>query len=294
MAPLADGTIVLADGRRLAYTEWGTPEGSPVFYFHGMPGSRLWCPDESVTFSARVRLVMPDRPGIGRSDVMEGRTFSDWPADAVGLADALGIDRFAVVGVSGGGPYAASCAALIPERLTAVGIVSSRPIAKYNWAERPEAYSEWTAEDLTQFELAQEDPESAADLAAAQFATQAAEWEQHPEQIHPALEAAEGDRWFFADEARAAIFDAYIRETFRQGLRGIRWELIDIFQPWGFRLADIPIAVHLWHGAQDPWVTQAHVDFTASTIPDCTLTVWPDCGHLGFVKHWDEILRTLT
>jgi pimeloyl-ACP methyl ester carboxylesterase len=70
--------------------------------------------------------------------------------------------------------------------------------------------------------------------------------------------------------------------------------LIDLFLPWGFRLADIPIHVHLWHGSQDPWVTQAHVEFTENTIPDCSLTVWPDGGHLGFVKHWGEILQTLT
>jgi pimeloyl-ACP methyl ester carboxylesterase len=234
MPALSDDTILLIEGRRLAYTEWGTPDGSPLLYFPGTPGSRLWCPDERATLSAGVRLIMPDRPGVGRSDVSEGRTLSDWPADVVGLADALGIDRFAVVGVSAGGPYAASCAALIPERLTAVGIVSSRPIARSNWTERPEAYSEWTAEDQAEFDLAQKDPESAADLAAAHFATQAADLEQHPEQIRERLESAEGDRWVFADEARTATFDAYIRETFRQGLHALRWELIDVFLPWGF------------------------------------------------------------
>jgi len=64
MARLTDGTIALPGGRRLAYTEWGNPKGYPVLYFHGTPGSRLWCPDESATMSADVRLIMPDRPGI--------------------------------------------------------------------------------------------------------------------------------------------------------------------------------------------------------------------------------------
>jgi pimeloyl-ACP methyl ester carboxylesterase len=292
MSALADDTIVLADGRRLAYTMWGSPDGVPLLYLHGMPGSRLWCPDESATVSANVRLIIPDRPGIGRSDVSEGRTLSDWPADVAGLADALGIDRFAVVGISAGGVYAASCAALIPERLTAVGIANSRP-AKWAHAERPEAYYEWDADAQAEFDLAQQDPVSAADLAAQHFAEDEGELQQYPAQIHSELEAAEGDRWFFADGDRAAIFDAHIQETFRQGLPALRWELISPFLPWGFRLADIPIAVHLWHGAQDPWVTQAEVDLSAKAIPDCTLTVWPDCGHLGFVKHWDEILRTL-
>jgi pimeloyl-ACP methyl ester carboxylesterase len=294
MAPLTDGTITLPEGRRLAYTEWGNPKGSPVFYFHGTPGSRLWCPDESATVSANVRLIMPDRPGIGRSEVKEGRTLADWPTDVIGLADALQIDTFAVVGVSAGGPYAASCAALIPARLRAVGIVSSVALAKYNYAERPGAYEDWNTEQRAEFDLAQSDPQAAADLAAAHFAKEAAALDRHPEKIHEALKAAEGDRWFFDEETRADTFDAYIRETFRQGVDAIRWELVDVFLPWGFQLAEIPIHVHVWHGDQDPWVTRAHIDFTASRIQDCTVVVWQDSGHLGFVKHWDEILEALT
>jgi alpha/beta hydrolase family protein len=94
VAAIADTTVTLADGRRLAYTEWGDPNGSPLLYFHGYPASRLMCPDERATLSAGVRLIAPDRPGVGRSDVQEGRTIADWPADVDSLADALGIDRF--------------------------------------------------------------------------------------------------------------------------------------------------------------------------------------------------------
>ncbi len=294
MTALTDTTIRLPDGRRLAYTEWGDPNGSPVIYFHGFPGSRLWCPDEGATISANVRLIMPERPGIGRSDVKEARSIADWPSDVVALSRALGIERFAVVGVSAGGPYAASCAALIPSRLTAVGIVSSRPLARYDIAERPDAYAELDADKRAEYDLAQQDPLAAAELAAAHYAKEAAELEEHPEKIHQPLVAAEGDRWFFTDDTRTASFDAYIRESYRQGLNAVRWELISVLLPWGFRLADIPICVHVWHAGQDPWVTQADVDFTASTIPDCRLAIWPDSGHLGFVKHWDEILQTLT
>ena len=127
---LRDATVTMPDGRRLAYTEWGLPDGKPVLCFHGTPGSRLWCPDEEATSAARVRLIMPDRPGIGRSDPLEGRTLADWPKDVEALADALQISSFAVVGVSAGGPYAAACAALIPGRLSGVALVSSRPLAK--------------------------------------------------------------------------------------------------------------------------------------------------------------------
>ena len=290
MPALRDAAVTLPDGRRLAYTEWGVPDGLPVLYFHGMPGSRLWCPDEDATADARVRLIMPDRPGIGRSDPLEGRTLADWPKDVEALADALRISRFAVVGVSAGGPYAAACSALIPGRLSGAALVSSGPVARYDWAERPGAREGWNPEDRAVFDLAHKDPAAAANLAAQQFADELNRLDADPELVHEALEAAEGDRWFFEDASRATLFDAYIRETWRQGLDALKWELIDVYLPWGFRLADISIPVTIWHGSQDPWVTQDHIDFQAGTIPQSSLVIWPDSGHLGFVKHWRDIL----
>ena len=290
MPALKDATVTLPDGRRLAYTEWGDPDGKPVLHFHGTPGSRLWCPDEAATAAAHIRLIAPDRPGFGRSDPQEGRTFADWPKDVESLADALGIASFAVVGVSAGGPYAAACAALIPGRVETAALVSSRVLAQYNWAEREHAKEEWSPEELTQFELAQSDPAAAADLAVEQFAAAIAPLEDFPNAIHEMLQAAEGDRWFFEDAARTATFDAHLRETWRQGLEAIRWEMIDAFQPWGFRLADISIPVTIWHGSQDPRVKQEHIDYQARTIPRSSVVVWPDAGHLGCAKYWGEIL----
>jgi pimeloyl-ACP methyl ester carboxylesterase len=253
----------------------------------------LWCPDEEATSTAGVRLIMPDRPGIGRSDPLEGRTLADWPKDVEALADALQISSFAVVGVSAGGPYAAACAALIPGRLSGVALVSSRALAEYNWAERPGAEEGWSPEDRAEFDVAQTDPAAAAHLAAVHFADDFNRLEEHPELVHKWLEPAEGDRWFFEDASRTANFDASIGETWRQGLDAISWELITVFLPWGFRLADISIPVTVWHGSQDPRVKQEDIDFQASTIPKCSLVIWPDCGHLGFVKHWNEVLEAV-
>jgi pimeloyl-ACP methyl ester carboxylesterase len=170
MAALRDAAVTLPDGRRLAYTEWGLPDGPPVLGFHGTPGSRLWCPDEDATAALGVRLILPDRPGIGGSDPLPRRRFGDWPADVEVLADTLGLDTFGVVGYSAGGPYAAACAALMPARLTGVAIVDSRVLTTFNWAERPEAVEEWSDQGRATFELAATDPDGAADLAARQFA----------------------------------------------------------------------------------------------------------------------------
>lgn len=201
---------------------------------------------------------------------------ADWPSDVVELADALEIERFAVVGVSAGGTYAAACGALIPSRLTAVGIVSCRALGQYNVAERPGSVEEWTSEERAQYDLAQKDPSAAADLANAELAGWIADVLDHPESLHEALSKAEGDRWFFADSDRVATFDAHIREAWRQGQDAIRWELVDVFQPWGFRLAEISIPTHIWHGAQDHRVKQEYIDFTGSTIPNSRVVVWPD------------------
>lgn len=293
MPPLQDATITTPDGRRLAYTAWGVPDGKPVLFFHGMPGSRLWCPDEEATAAAGVRLIVPDRPGIGRSDPLEGRTLADWPKDVEALANALQMPRFAVVGVSAGGPYAAACAALAAERLSGVAIISSRTVAKYNWAERPDAADEWSPEQRAEFELAQHDRSAAANRAARDFAGELDRGEWEPELIRRELGVAEGDRWYFEDETRTQVFDAFIRETWRQGPDAIKWELIDVFLPWGFRLADIAIPVTIWHGSQDPWVEQERIDFQADSIPDSSVVIWPDGGHLAFVKHWGEILEAV-
>jgi pimeloyl-ACP methyl ester carboxylesterase len=290
---IRDTEVTLRDGRRLAYTEWGTAAGTPVLFFHGTPGSRLWCPDEAATIDARVRLIAPDRPGIGASDPKDRRTLGDWPADVEELADALGISSFAVVGVSAGGIYAAACAALIPARLTGVAIVSSRAPAQYNWEARPGIELEWTADDQSFFELTRQDPDAGADAAAADFAAFAAEFDRNPEQLHEGLMQAEGDRWFFEDPGRVELFDASLRETWRQGFDALKWEMVDAFQPWGFRLTDIPIHVHVLHGSQDPRVKYADIDWQVREIPRASLVVWRDSGHLGFVKHWSEILAAL-
>ena len=117
--PVTDRSIQLADGRTLAFTEWGDLDGPAVMFFHGTPHSRLWCPDIAATQAAGVHLVIPDRPGYGRSDEPPANlTMCGWTDDVIQLADALGLDRFGVIGWSSGATYALACAAVIPDRVT--------------------------------------------------------------------------------------------------------------------------------------------------------------------------------
>jgi pimeloyl-ACP methyl ester carboxylesterase len=293
VAPLRDDAVRLGDGRRLAYTEWGDPQGNCVFLFHGTPHSRLFCPDETVTASSNVRLITVDRPGLGGSDVLPRRTFGAWPNDVVELADALRVERFGVVGWSAGGAYAAACAALIPARLTGVGIVCSRHLSQFNLAENPSAESELDADDLEMLELAERDPDAAARAAAEQSRDWVEELRTRPEVVNEGYETPPGDRWFFEDAERQRVFLDAIRESVRQGPEAFAWEAIDIWLPWGFRLTDIATEVSVWHGAQDPIVERRHVDFIAQTLPNGRLTVWDDSGHFGIARHWGDVLEAV-
>jgi pimeloyl-ACP methyl ester carboxylesterase len=123
--PRLDRTIELADGRTLAFSEWGVPDGKPLVFLHGVPGSRLMCPDLDATEAAGVRLITIDRPGYGRSDLQPDRTRLNWVEDYLQLIDHLELDTCPVVGMSGGGPYALACAYRSPDRVPAIGLGGS-------------------------------------------------------------------------------------------------------------------------------------------------------------------------
>ncbi|MCG6500466.1 alpha/beta fold hydrolase, partial [Kitasatospora sp. A2-31] len=129
--------VKAADGRALAVETVGDPRGRPVFLLHGTPGSRVGPhPRTSVLYRLGIRLVSFDRPGYGDSARLPGRRVSAAAADVRTIADELGIDRFAVLGRSGGGPHALACAALLPERVTRVALLVSlapRNAAGLDW-----------------------------------------------------------------------------------------------------------------------------------------------------------------
>jgi pimeloyl-ACP methyl ester carboxylesterase len=127
LGPESVPTIRLRDGRCISYLEVGKMDGAPIFHFHGHGSSRL----EVLLLAEKaaslgVRLIAMDRPGIGRSDSKIGSILMTWPDDIVEMADQLGVKRFAVEGVSAGGPYALACATKIPGRLTACGLISTQ------------------------------------------------------------------------------------------------------------------------------------------------------------------------
>jgi len=129
---MSDHTLTLANGLKLGYAEYGDPRGEVAFYFHGWPSSRI----QGSLFDAAakqhgVRLICPDRPGIGLSDFQPGRTLFDWPETLTQLASHIGADNYHVIGWSGGGPYVLVTALMLPKRLLSASIICGAPPLKF-------------------------------------------------------------------------------------------------------------------------------------------------------------------
>ncbi len=280
--------IRLQDNRLLAYAEYGDPQGKPVVLFHGTPGSRLFHhPDESVALSLGARIIVPDRPGFGLSDFKARRTLMEWPDDVLQLADALNMDRFAVAGMSGGGPYVIACALRIPHRLTRAALISSMaPLSA------PAAMEGMAWRNRLLFNLSR----NSQMFARLSWWIMSAAFRQNPQRFFrfEAGLSSQSERQLMS---RPDIESRLIRdyaEAFRTGIDGVAWETILLAHPWDLRLEDIAIETHLWHGEQDARAPVAMGRYLASAIPNCRATFLPAEGHDVFYHHWREILSVLT
>lgn len=297
MATQDNSTLVgkqcqLKDNRLLGYNEFGDLNGKPVFLFHGMPGCRFFRhPDNAIAEEIGVRLITIDRPGIGLSDRKPKRTMLDWPADVVELAQFLGIDRFAVAGVSAGGPYAAACAYQIPQYLTTAALISSGAPANAPHAMKGMSWrfrlgfaaagcgclpwwALWPALSIVA-RRAKKHPEKI--------------WERLVNQVPPCDLAALQE-----PGVKEVYFQTFV-ETYRQGPRGHIDDSFIVGGPWGFEVQDITIPVQVWHGTDDIFTPPMMGQYLADTIPHTQATFLKGEGHLLMFKvpHWRAILSAL-
>ena len=275
----------LADGRLLAYAEYGAPGGKPVFYFHGSAGSRLEPAmlDGEDLEKAGIRLIATDRPGMGGSDFQPGRGFSHWPGDIAALADGLGVEKFGVFGVSGGGGYAAACARLIPERLTGAVIASGA-----GRMDSPEARAGLPLMGRLMWGLAARSvglAELLLRLTKPPVLGDVAKIRQQVRRSMPPEEAV-----IFEKPGRLEAFMASAAESMRPGIRGIAWDTHLCARPWDFCLEEIRSPVRLLHGEADRNVPVAVARQVAAAIPGCQATFYPGEGHFStVVNHLDEV-----
>jgi pimeloyl-ACP methyl ester carboxylesterase len=281
----ADRTLRLGDGRRLGYAERGDPGGRPLLYFHGWPGARVEArlADEPAK-AAGVRLVALDRPGMGFSDFQRGRTFVDWSADVVEVADALQLDRFAVLGISGGGPYAAACAWKLSDRVTRAGIVSG--LAPLNV---PGVIAGMGRRNRLTFQLVGR----LAVLRRTLMASMALSVARRPDRVLERGVAAAADKSYLGRPEVRKILVESLSEAFRRGSAGPAWEMGLYARSWGFPLEEIQTPVDLWHGEDDANAPVAMGRYLAASIPGCRARFYSGEGHLHFIDRLPEIFEAL-
>jgi len=271
------GTVALPDGRELAYEEYGDPAGFPVLSFHGGLSSRLdAAPAHGAAVAKGVRLVSPDRPGLGLSTYQPGRRLTDWPADVERLADALGIGTFAVMGWSAGGAYAAVCAAEMHGRVTAAALLSSAvPLDLYG------TMRGLTSEDRTLLLLARRAPWLAsAVMKVSILSTSNARLLRAAMRSFPPADRSILTEWGTPDHALA-----FVREAVRQGTEGCVQDYRIFGDPWGFSLEEIKVPVQIWEGADDRTGPPGYRAFLQAHIAHATVTVVPGEGHLSLLPH---------
>jgi pimeloyl-ACP methyl ester carboxylesterase len=277
--------IKLKDGRMLGYAEYGAAEGKPIFCFHGFPGSRLdWLMFDPDNLAADLgaRLIVADRPGMGLSDFQPGRKILGWADDVTELADALHVDRLAILAVSGGGPYGHACAYKIPERLTATAIVCGMGPSEAPGAREGGSWAYPGKPSLIRRLLLSLTVRGLRD-APDRFETQMQEMVSEP------------DRRLMADQPELVkmTMESW-REAFQSGIGGVNHEAGLYTRPWGLELQDITAKVHLWHGGQDNNVPVSVGRYVAGAMPNCSATFLENEGHFSILRsHVPEILNVL-
>jgi pimeloyl-ACP methyl ester carboxylesterase len=285
-----DITLRLRDGRTLGAAITGNADGYPVFHFHGSSSSRLEVSlMSSLAEQHGVLLIGLDRPGYGLSDPKPGARLVDWTQDVFEAADQLEIDRFAVDGISAGGPYALACAYQIPARLTACGLISSAapgPVIRQSgpvWMRLAWGFGEYSPglmKLIVRLVIKNQTPSLA----------EAEEMLRRPSHF-----MSETDHKLMQDaRIRSGVAQAYV-EGLRSGAQGDRDGAIALLSPWGFTPQQVQLEhLYLWHGEDDQVMPVAPLRLLAQQLPHCTARFYPGEGHFSLIfNHFEEILMAL-
>lgn len=278
-----------ADGRLLRVECSGDPLGRPVFLLHGMPGSRVGPrPRAMFLYQRGARLISYDRPGYGGSDRRAGRRVVDVAEDVAVVADALGVERFAVVGRSGGAPHALACAARLPHRVTrAAALVTLAP----RDAEGLDWFAGMAPSNVREFRTAFTDPQSFV----ARLIPRSAAIRSDPARLLEELrdDLTDDDRLIVSDNGIRSMLLRNYHEALRASPYGWVDDALALTGSWGFDPADIRVPVLLWHGARDVFSPAAHSTWLASRIRGATNVLEPTAAHFAALRALPNILSWL-
>ncbi|MFW9854701.1 MAG: alpha/beta fold hydrolase [Candidatus Thorarchaeota archaeon] len=286
-------TVSLPDGRQLGYIEHGYADSKPIFYFHGRDGSRLEAAfgREHLAKDFGIRLICPERPGMGISDFLKGRTILDWPNDVLNLASALSIDKFAVIGGSGGAPYALACAFKIPDHLTSCTVAGGLGPFKLS-----KPFLDRRNRNL--LSIARFFPWSLRSLLWLMIGRNLDDevwWEKNYEKLVSRLPLS--DQQLVKNPQIKERMIAKTREAYREGCRGPAHDFTLFAKPWGFALEEISpdIRVSLFHGKQDTSVPIQIAQRISNSIPNCETTFYEEEGHISvWVNRFADIIKSLS
>jgi pimeloyl-ACP methyl ester carboxylesterase len=273
------------DGRVIAVEVVGEPNAPVVLFCHGLADSGLSVRGfAGAAYQLRLRLIAPDRPGIGGTDSRRMNRVVDWVADAALVLDALDLGSVALLGVSGGGAFAAACAAEMPHRVRSLLLIA--PLGPPTWPTRGMAPGQRMS-----VRVARHAPGFAGWLLG-RLATPACRAPALFVRLATGQMPAIDRRALARPDLREAFLTNYLR-AFHRGSRGVGQELRLLTRPWGFELASITVPTAIHHGDADTTVPLEHARRFAEVIPRAQLHIHPGHGHFSILDAPEHMLATL-
>lgn len=287
--PKLEGNVAVGAGRQIGFAEFGDPQGRAVFWLHGTPGARRQIPAEARAYAEleHIRLIGVDRPGIGSSTPYQYPNVLAFSDDLRIIADTLGIGAFAVIGLSGGGPYTLAAAAAFPERVVAAGVLGG--VAPYVG---PDAIGSGLMKLGSTVAPVLELAGLPIRLVAGSLIRILSPVASPALDIYARV-SPEGDRRLLGRPEFKAMFLDDLLNGSRKQLAAPFADIIVFVRDWGFRLDEVKVPVHWWHGDKDHIVPFAHGQHAVNLLPDAEMTVLPGESHLGGLGRAEEILRTM-
>ena len=287
--PKLEGNIAVGEDRQIGFAEFGDPQGRAIFWLHGTPGARRQIPTEARVFAERenIRLIGIDRPGIGSSTPHQYETVLEFADDMRTIADVLGIDNMAVVGLSGGGPYTLACAAAMPDRVVAVGVLGG--VAP---ASGPESIGGGVMALGTLVAPFLQVAGTPIGFAASLLIRLIRPVASPAVDVYGLVSPPADRRLLARPELKAMFLDDLLNGS-RKQLAAPFADIVVFARYWGFHLDQVKVPVRWWHGDHDHIVPFAHGQHVVARLPDAELYHLPGESHLAGLGRGEEILRTM-
>lgn len=268
-------TLILRDGRTLAYTDVGDPQGYPLIFGHGMPGSRLqghFFHNQALRYGFRV--LTPDRPGIGNSDYQPGRQLLDYPSDIQQLADALGFERFSHFGWSSGGSRTLACCYTLGDRVD-LGVCLS---GYTNFSEYGGHHTLLEATRWPGPRLARYSPVLVKLVVRLVVSLSRRHLGLYMREAKKLVSSADRDLLRFL--LQGDIFRRDQKLCLESGGKAIATDLLTELEDWGFSLKQVHTPILIFQGEEDAFVPVDYACHLAEHLPNAELTLMPSAGHL--------------